>query len=135
MATSTPVKTEQHGEHTTHPEGAVEEHHPSDKQYALIALFLGVVTAIEVGLYYVDTGVLNTPLLLLLAAVKFVVVIGWFMHLKFDNPVVRRLFVMGLVLAVAVYLAALATFGVFLWDRNEVQPETGDEEAITLVRS
>jgi hypothetical protein len=42
------------------------------------------------------------------------VVVGYFMHLKFDNPIVRRLFVMGIVLAVAVYVIYLLTMGVFI---------------------
>jgi hypothetical protein len=44
------------------------------------------------------------------------------MHLKFDNRILRRLFVTGLVLAVAVYVAYLLTMGVFLQkpsDRNQ----------------
>jgi hypothetical protein len=35
------------------------------------------------------------------------------MHLRFDKPVLRRLFVTGVVLAVLVYVAYLATLGVF----------------------
>ena len=36
--------------------------------------------------------------------VKFAIVCGYFMHLQYDNPIFRRVFVFGLVLAVVVYL-------------------------------
>ena len=38
---------------------------------------------------------------------KFAIVCGWFMHLKFDNPIFKRIFVFGLMLAVVVYLIVL----------------------------
>jgi cytochrome c oxidase subunit IV len=40
---------------------------------------------------------------------KFAIVCGWFMHLKFDNPIFRRVFVFGLVLAVVVYAGIMLT--------------------------
>jgi hypothetical protein len=45
---------------------------------------------------------------LFFAVVKFVMVGGYFMHLKFDSPIFRRFFVTGLLLAMVV-------FGVVLW--------------------
>lgn len=104
----------------THPSDAeATHHHPSERQYVLVALFLAVVTAIEVALYYIDTGALNVPLLLILALVKFTAVLGYFMHLKFDSRVFRNLFIGGLVLAIFVYAVYLAMMGVLPWDRGE----------------
>jgi hypothetical protein len=40
---------------------------------------------------------------------KFAIVCGWFMHLRYDNPLFRRVFVFGLVLAVAVYVGVMLT--------------------------
>jgi hypothetical protein len=40
---------------------------------------------------------------------KFAIVCGWFMHLRYDNPLFRRVFVFGLVLAIGVYAAALSS--------------------------
>ena len=51
--------------------------------------------------------------LLIMMAIKFVMVVSYFMHLKFDNKVFSWLFYTGLVLAVGVYCAALATFKFF----------------------
>ena len=63
--------------------------------------------------YYLDFGALFLPTLLVLMAVKFWLVVQFFMHLKFDAKIFGRLFWTGLLLAVSVYVAALATFQVF----------------------
>jgi cytochrome c oxidase subunit 4 len=47
-------------------------------------------------------------------AVKFVLVVLFFMHLKFDSAIFGRLFWSGFFLAVLVYVAALSTFHFFL---------------------
>jgi cytochrome c oxidase subunit 4 len=92
----------------------IERHeHPSDGTYILIALALAVVTAAEVGIYYLKTSSITTVVLLAMMALKFTVVAGYFMHLKFDSPVLRRLFVGGLVLACFVYSVVFFLFGVF----------------------
>jgi cytochrome c oxidase subunit 4 len=60
--------------------------HPSAVEYIQIGAVLAVITAAEVGLYYIDMSHnLLVVLLLALSAVKFSLVILWFMHLKFDN--------------------------------------------------
>jgi len=38
-------------------------------------------------------------------------VVLWFMHLRFDSPIFRRLFATGLALALSVYLIVLVIFG------------------------
>ena len=88
--------------------------HPSVRQYVMIGLTLGVLTAIEVGLYYFEIGALNNAVLILLAIGKFALVAMYFMHLKYDRPILRRLFVTGVVLAIAVYMVYLMTLGVYV---------------------
>ena len=75
--------------------------HPTPKQYVQIAIILGVLTAIEVALYYTEdiVGVFTDPLLMILAIGKNVIVDGWFMHLRFENKLVNRFFVVGMILA------------------------------------
>ena len=90
----------------------VRHHHPSDRTYILVALALGVLTAIEVGLYYLKASTETALTLLVLMALKFAVVVGFFMHLRFDSPVLRRLFVGGLCLAVTIYVIILLMFGI-----------------------
>jgi cytochrome c oxidase subunit 4 len=105
-----------HDDEATLASHGEDHHHPSDATYWKIFLFLFVVTAIEVLLYYKSIpGVnLNSAVLGILAIVKFVTVVGYFMHLRFDARILRRLFVTGLVLAVLVYCAYMLTLGVFI---------------------
>ena len=67
--------------------------HPKPVQYVQIALVLGVLTAIEVALYYTEdvVGVFTDPLLIILAVGKFVIVVGWFMHLRFEDSLINFL--------------------------------------------
>lgn len=88
-------------------------HHPPDGEYILIALALAVLTAIEVGIYYLHSDSATIVVLLLLMVLKFSIVVGFFMHLRFDSPVLRRLFVGGLLLAVSVYTIILFIFGIY----------------------
>ena len=90
--------------------GHDEHMHPSDWKYVQIAIILAVLTAAEVATYYIDTGPLEIPILIGIMIVKFVLVLMWFMHLKFDSPLFTKTFVAGLAMAVVVYVAVLATF-------------------------
>jgi cytochrome c oxidase subunit IV len=99
-------------------EAQVAHHeHPSAKEYIRIGVILAVLTALEVATYYVDIGsALLVPTLLVLAVVKFALVVMWFMHLRFDSPTYARFFVMGLAGAATLYLIVLISFGIFLVD-------------------
>jgi cytochrome c oxidase subunit 4 len=101
-----------------------EEHHvahPKPLQYVKIAVLLAVLTAIEVGLYYINNslslGWVNTAMLLVLASLKFVIVIGWYMHLRFEKPTLSRFFGFGFVLALSLYAIVLVSFGVLALNR------------------
>lgn len=88
--------------------------HPTDGFYIKVALILAFITAIEVVLYYRELGAVNNYALIFLSGIKFVAVVGYFMHLKFDNRILRRLFVTGFILAILVYVAYMLTLGVFV---------------------
>ena len=92
--------------------------HPSEKQYYVVALVLAVLTAIEVGLYYIEGISDNGQVVILgvLAVLKFLGVALYFMHLKFDSGLFSRLFVSGLVLAIVVYLIMLLSMHVVVGD-------------------
>jgi cytochrome c oxidase subunit IV len=86
---------------------AAEEHsHPGPRQYVLIAIVLVILTAVEVAASYLE-GHVNSNLLIValgvMAAVKFFLVAAWYMHMKQDSNVFRRLFITGMVLATIVY--------------------------------
>jgi len=86
--------------------------HPSAAAYLKIGAILVVVTSIEVALYYV--GMSETVLVVTmmpLSWLKFILVVLWFMHLRFDNPFFRQLFFAGLALAIVIFTVAMATLG------------------------
>ena len=110
----------QHGEDGQHPandhadgahglHGSHGAHHPSDASYWKIFLALVAITAAEIALSYSHIGVLFLPLLLSLMTIKFLMVVMFFMHLRFDNRLFSLLFYTGLLLAVGVYTAVLTT--------------------------
>ena len=94
--------------------GAHASGHHSDLYYVRIALVLAGITALEVLLSYSHIGKLFLPTLLILMTIKFVMVVLFFMHLKFDSRIFSFLFWSGLLLAVAVYLGMLSTYKFFL---------------------
>jgi cytochrome c oxidase subunit 4 len=90
--------------------------HPTVAQYWKIAALLGILTAIEVGLFYIDDalelGGINVVMLITLALLKFVIVVGWYMHLRFERPLLNRFFAGGFLLAVGCYAVVLAALGI-----------------------
>jgi cytochrome c oxidase subunit 4 len=90
--------------------------HPTSKQYVQIAVFLAVITAVEVALFYMNEAVdmqgWDAPLLIVLSFLKFVIVIGWYMHLRFEKSMLSKFFTGGFVLAMLLYAVVLASFGV-----------------------
>jgi len=95
------------------PVVAGEQGHPSPRQYVLIAVVLVILTAVEVATSYLE-GNVNSNLLIvalgIMAAVKFFLVVAWYMHMKQDSHVFRRLFLTGLILASFVYGVLLLFF-------------------------
>ena len=90
------------------------EHGMSDAGYIKIAIILAAITGLEVSTYYVNFGPFFMPALLTMMVVKFVMVVSYFMHLKFDSKIFSFLFYVGLGLALFVYITALATFKFFI---------------------
>ena len=85
--------------------------HASLSFYWAIGVILAVLTAVEVAVFYIPAleGVV-VPLLLALSAVKFILVVMFFMHLKFDSRVFSGLFLAGLVLATFMTVALTILF-------------------------
>ena len=91
---------------------ASEEHHPTARDYVKIAVVLAILTAMEVSASFIEVGGAFIPLLTILMAIKFVLVAGWFMHLKYDTGLYSRLLGAGLFLALGVYAAVLVFFAI-----------------------
>jgi len=97
-------------EHGEHDDGHVR--HPTPAQYWLIALALAAMTAVEISIPSIALfdGAPRVWLLLILGSAKFAVVVGFFMHLKFDKPLYRNFFLIGLFGAIAMFVVILLTF-------------------------
>ena len=101
-----------------------DDHHgPSDQSYVGIAIGLAILTAVEVLLFVIEDqiadalGVGSVKIALIaLMIIKFWIVGAYFMHLKFDNPILTKLFLAGLVLAVVVYFIMLSAFEFNFWN-------------------
>ena len=85
----------------------------SNAGYVRIAAILAAITALEVATYYIDLGGLFLPSLLIMMAVKFYIVVSFFMHLRYESKLFSWVFYAGLFLAMIVYAIFLATFHFF----------------------
>ena len=94
------------------PEGV----HGGLKQYGVLAAFLAIITLVEFLIILPEdlqgAGVVIAPLVIL-SVIKFFCVIAFFMHLKFEHPLLWQIFVAGLALGLIVALALVLLFGVF----------------------
>ena len=84
--------------------------HPTWKQYRWVALILTLITVFEVWAYYVPTLVHSpffVPLLLIMSAVKFAIVVMFYMHLRYDHRLFRALFTGPLTIAMATLIGLL----------------------------
>jgi cytochrome c oxidase subunit 4 len=95
----------------SHPDGSPDEGHPGPGVYIVVALVLGVMTAMEISVFYVQ-GLQSVlvPILIVLAMAKFALVAMFYMHLHYDHRVFSVLFVFPLLLAVLVVLSLLLLF-------------------------
>jgi cytochrome c oxidase subunit 4 len=87
-----------------------EQHGMTVRGYVIVGAILTAITAVELAVSYSDLGALLIPILLVLSAVKFAMVGAYFMHLRFDPPLLTQMFLVGLVLATAIMIALLALF-------------------------
>lgn len=91
--------------------------HPTPRDYWLIALILAVITLAEVTVTYIDAlDSVVAPLLITMSAAKFAIVVGYFMHLKYEQRIYRNLFLMGIIAAPILFGTVLLTFGVLIGD-------------------
>ncbi len=104
-----------HGEqHLAHGGGeheALEHAHPGAKTYTIVGVILAIFTMVEVWAYtFEPIRPWLVPLLLVLSACKFVMVVGFYMHLKFDHALFTGVFGFGLAVAASIITALLFLF-------------------------
>jgi cytochrome c oxidase subunit 4 len=77
--------------------------HPSEAVYIKVAAILTAVTITEVAIYYIHAlrGIL-VPALIIMSVGKFIAVILYFMHLKFDDKRLLAIFVAALFISVSI---------------------------------
>jgi cytochrome c oxidase subunit 4 len=98
-----------------HAMGEMHEH-PTWKQYKWVALILTVITILEVWGYYIPSFVASpvfVPALLIMSAVKFAIVVLFYMHLRYDHKLFKSLFTGPLIIAMSTLVALLFLFGKF----------------------
>jgi cytochrome c oxidase subunit 4 len=96
--------------------GAPDEHqhHPGPGTYIKVGIFLTIITAVEVWVYYIPSFVasrLFVPSLLIMSAVKFATVVAVYMHLKYDHKLFRSLFVGPFLIAAMTLIGLMFLFG------------------------
>jgi cytochrome c oxidase subunit 4 len=106
---------------SAHHDDEFVDHGPTNLGFIKVAIFLAVLTAIEVSWSYLGWSeslhTVEVLGLVFMMMIKFVVVAAYFMHLKFDKKILTWLFYGGFVLAIGVYTAALTTFQI--WSRHK----------------
>jgi cytochrome c oxidase subunit 4 len=98
--------------HTDH--GAEKDVHPTWSTYWKVALILTLITFVEVWVYYIPAFAASkafVPSLLIMSAVKFAIVVMFYMHLKYDHKLFRALFTGPLIIAGATMVVLLFLFG------------------------
>ena len=87
--------------------------HGTPAFYAIVGLILAVITLVEFLIFYVESlGVLLIPIMLILSLMKFVIVVAFFMHLRFDNKLFTYLFFAGFLLAAVIAVALLVLLAI-----------------------
>ena len=71
-------------EPAAHAHGDVHDHVVPIRTYVFVFLALLVGTGLTVGASYVDLGIWNTPVAMLIAVTKASLVVFFFMHLKYS---------------------------------------------------
>jgi cytochrome c oxidase subunit 4 len=97
-----------------HAMGEMHEH-PTWREYKWVALILTLITVVEVWVYYTpfSKSAFFAPVLLVMSAVKFGIVVLFYMHLRYDHKLFKALFTGPLMIAMATLISLLFLFGKF----------------------
>src|SRR5687767_15887228 len=104
----------EHHANVDHEAMGIKKEHPTWSTYWKVAVILTLITVIEVWVYYIPSFVASrafVPSLLVMSAAKFVIVVMFYMHLKYDDKLFRALFTGPLIIDVLTLVALLFLFG------------------------
>ena len=87
---------------------AANFHHGTPWFYVLIGAILSIITLVEVWAFGWQTlGDLLVPFMLVLSLLKFILVVGFFMHLKFDRKYYAWIFTACMMIGIGIFAALL----------------------------
>src|SRR5258705_9402004 len=104
----------EHHANVDHASMGIAKEHPTWSIYWKVALILTLITAVEVWVYYIPAFVasrLFVPSLLIMSAIKFVTLVLFYMHLRYDHKLFRALFTGPLIIAAITMVGLLFLFG------------------------
>ncbi len=94
-----------------HPE---EKPLPRVSVYLFVGFVLAVITGVEVAAFYLNVvDWLLVTVFVVLSLLKFVLVVMFFMHLRYDHKLFSTFFTLGLILAIGVVLGLITLFDNF----------------------
>ena len=102
-----------HADHPADDHAGTEHAHPTWKTYFLVGFILTVITAVEVSAYYIkpwEESRWYVPSMLIMSGAKFIIVVMFYMHLKYDHKLFRSLFVGPLIIATVTIIALMFLF-------------------------
>jgi cytochrome c oxidase subunit 4 len=86
-------------------------HHPGVGIYLMVAVFLVVLTGMEITVFYVPAlKTVIVPVLLILAAAKFALIAMFFMHLRYDSWTLSGIFIFPLMIGALLAASLLMLF-------------------------
>src|SRR5688500_15940927 len=111
MATSpSQAEARSHDQNDPHAHGD----HPTAGTYVKVGIILTLITVVEVWAYYIPSLVASSifvPALLIMSALKFVIVVMFYMHLKYDHRLFRALFTGPFIVAALTLIGLMFLFG------------------------
>ncbi len=108
MELQSPRSDETHGEHI---------HVVSPKVYLAILVILLIFTATTVAVSYVDLGVFNAVVALAIACIKMMLVVLFFMHIKYSTKLTKLTVVSGVFIFFTLISLTLADYISRAWGR------------------
>jgi cytochrome c oxidase subunit 4 len=106
-----------HDAHGTGPDAkatGTKHHHPTPGTYIKVGIILTLITIVEVWVYYIPSFVASrafVPSLLIMSAIKFFIVVAFYMHLRYDHKLFRVLFTGPLIIAMTTLVGLMFLFG------------------------
>ncbi len=92
-------------------------HIVSPKIYVAVFTVLLVFTTITVGASFIDLGVLNPVVALAIACIKMVLVVLFFMHVKYSSRLTKLTILAGLFMFLTLITMTLADYISRAWGR------------------